>query len=61
MWEREAQKREWGWGWSEGGVHVELGGLLVMDSQIEMARWKDPATCLSLSLRALRALRATVF
>lgn len=26
MWEREAQKREWGWGWSEGGVHLEWGG-----------------------------------
>jgi hypothetical protein len=25
MWEREAQKREWGWRWSEGGVHVEWG------------------------------------
>lgn len=29
-------------------------GGLVMDSQIEMARWKDPATCLNLGLRDLR-------
>lgn len=35
-------------------------GGLVMDSQIEMARWKDPATCLSLSL-SLRGLGATIF
>lgn len=23
MWEREAQKREWGWGESKGGVRVD--------------------------------------